>query len=402
MEVSENLYAALRELRELRELPETGMGMRYWADALCIDQANVSEKNHQVKLMKDIYPKARSVIVWLGEASKTENDAIDLINQIYNDEFKSENELGLILDLDLHRRFGRDSWRALYHFLKMRYWQRLWIIQELALNHESTLILCGKRKLCRALIQSVVSICNDEIDAISEIIQASSASRDEQLQDDIWKAAFRVSRLISLQPKTELGSDLDRILDLTRRSKTSDDKDKVYGILGIIHPSISSLVNPDYALSLGAVYKNFAVSLVRATRRLDILFGWTEPLLTEPWPSWIPDWRKSYDRNHLQHLQNHFASGSSVATIRFFDDNKCLICTGFKADVIDGTSSRFVTKSGVYIEPMLQPTKNKNPYSKDIQDAFWQTLTLGRDFSRRQISRKLLPSLKNIPWSGEF
>lgn len=49
--------------------------VRYlWIDALCINQRNISEKNQQVKLMLQIYQKARSVPVWLGMPTGHEPD----------------------------------------------------------------------------------------------------------------------------------------------------------------------------------------------------------------------------------------------------------------------------------------------------------------------------------------
>jgi hypothetical protein len=43
-------------------------GIIFWIDNLCIDQDNPLEKNHQVHLMRDIYQKANSILVWLGDA----------------------------------------------------------------------------------------------------------------------------------------------------------------------------------------------------------------------------------------------------------------------------------------------------------------------------------------------
>jgi Heterokaryon incompatibility protein (HET) len=37
-----------------------------WIDALCIDQQNNSERNHQVRVMGKIYEMAIEVLVWLG------------------------------------------------------------------------------------------------------------------------------------------------------------------------------------------------------------------------------------------------------------------------------------------------------------------------------------------------
>jgi hypothetical protein len=44
-------------------------GEYLWADALCINQSDTPEKNHQVPLMRHIYGHSSRVIMWLGDAS---------------------------------------------------------------------------------------------------------------------------------------------------------------------------------------------------------------------------------------------------------------------------------------------------------------------------------------------
>ena len=46
--------------------PPIGIFLGLWADAICINQNDVLEKNHQVQYMKSIYSSADRVIVWLG------------------------------------------------------------------------------------------------------------------------------------------------------------------------------------------------------------------------------------------------------------------------------------------------------------------------------------------------
>ncbi|KAK9416938.1 putative Heterokaryon incompatibility domain-containing protein [Seiridium unicorne] len=53
-----------------------------WADAVCIDQSSVDEKNYQVPLMKEIYTEAELVISWLGTGNATLFSAIDIINTV--------------------------------------------------------------------------------------------------------------------------------------------------------------------------------------------------------------------------------------------------------------------------------------------------------------------------------
>ena len=61
VEVTDNLYAALCRLQRDQS------GQPLWVDAICINQQDVVEENHQVHMMKDIYTKAQHVSVWLDE-----------------------------------------------------------------------------------------------------------------------------------------------------------------------------------------------------------------------------------------------------------------------------------------------------------------------------------------------
>ena len=51
--VRDNLWQFLHEMRKQDRRD------RFWIDAVCIDQTNVQERNHQVALMKDVYTKVR-------------------------------------------------------------------------------------------------------------------------------------------------------------------------------------------------------------------------------------------------------------------------------------------------------------------------------------------------------
>lgn len=51
----------------------------FWIDAICIDQSNVHEHNHQVDLLKDIYTKATGVYLWLGLEADESDPAMDFI-----------------------------------------------------------------------------------------------------------------------------------------------------------------------------------------------------------------------------------------------------------------------------------------------------------------------------------
>jgi hypothetical protein len=74
--ITENLYAALLRLQDHL------CSRVIWIDAICINQANIKEKQDQIPLMVDIFAKARRVVVWLGEAEDDGDRALEEIRLI--------------------------------------------------------------------------------------------------------------------------------------------------------------------------------------------------------------------------------------------------------------------------------------------------------------------------------
>ena len=71
--ITKNLKAALRSLRSPYH------EVRFWVDAVCINQGDDTERMHQVELMRDIYGSTRRTFVWLGdlEGSSTDHSSGD-------------------------------------------------------------------------------------------------------------------------------------------------------------------------------------------------------------------------------------------------------------------------------------------------------------------------------------
>ncbi|OHE98305.1 HET domain-containing protein [Colletotrichum orchidophilum] len=63
-----NCAAALRLLRRsLSRKMKSRSSLSVWVDAICIDQSSNDERNAQVAMMAEIYQRAKTVVVWLGE-----------------------------------------------------------------------------------------------------------------------------------------------------------------------------------------------------------------------------------------------------------------------------------------------------------------------------------------------
>ncbi|OTB01578.1 hypothetical protein M426DRAFT_63793, partial [Hypoxylon sp. CI-4A] len=107
--IRKNLYDALCDQSHL--FPMKSMWNNFWIDAICINQEDDRERNHQVDMMSDIFSLADSVIAWLGPESEDSNLALDTLTT---------------------RRFAQDR-SAILAFFKRPYWLRMWVIQEFIL-----------------------------------------------------------------------------------------------------------------------------------------------------------------------------------------------------------------------------------------------------------------------------
>ena len=121
--VRQNLFDFLEQIRSMAKPTN-----RTWVDALCIDQANVSERNHQVQQMGDIYAKARCVYIWLGLLP-----SLSSVGHLLSPSWWRN-----ILSLD--REYYRRRISRLDVF-ENEYWTRAWITQELLLARQLRVIL---------------------------------------------------------------------------------------------------------------------------------------------------------------------------------------------------------------------------------------------------------------------
>jgi heterokaryon incompatibility protein (HET) len=146
--VTANLYAALSAIRFKDE------SRLLWADALCINQSDVDERNAQVAIMRSIYDKAQRVLVWLGEATDTSDRGLDFMERLVK-----ACPQDIVLELQrtvLHHdpikllkranaSLSERDMRAFLSILQRPWFRRVWVVQEVVMLKDSSL-LCGAPK----------------------------------------------------------------------------------------------------------------------------------------------------------------------------------------------------------------------------------------------------------------
>ncbi|KAK0646920.1 heterokaryon incompatibility protein-domain-containing protein [Cercophora newfieldiana] len=118
----------------LKYLRRPGKKRVLWIDAVCIDQDDLGERNHQVQMMSRIYTRSEQVCVWLGEADSDSEMAINFIR----DEIR---ELRNFDTISSNTEYSK-KWRALMSLMQREWFFRRWVVQEIALAGAAT-VYCG-------------------------------------------------------------------------------------------------------------------------------------------------------------------------------------------------------------------------------------------------------------------
>jgi hypothetical protein len=238
--VGMNLWSALRQLRSESE------ERLLWIDAICIDQGNIKERNHQVALIGMIYNRASKVIVWLGSPDATSVLAFNSMNSTkWAETFNPSKDLATIIE-----RNGKLN--AIYTLLTRQYWKRLWIIQEFLMAGDF-IIQCGD-KICErlriTLIMQWVEISRPiiaETETIIGNIRKSVLARllHQRYERDPW-GAMKVGT-IKIRPRP---TDLFRLYQEHHGAECQNQRDKVFGLHSLGLACYRRAVPIDYNKSL--------------------------------------------------------------------------------------------------------------------------------------------------------
>lgn len=99
-----------------------------WIDAICLDQSNTSERNHQVQQMYRIYNQAEAVLAWLGCGDNELEEWFRKLS-VYG-RHNAQDKISIQYAVTTLNRLVTEK------FLSLDYWLRLWVTQEIGLASE--------------------------------------------------------------------------------------------------------------------------------------------------------------------------------------------------------------------------------------------------------------------------
>ncbi|KAF5008254.1 hypothetical protein FDECE_5452 [Fusarium decemcellulare] len=258
--ITESLFFALSQLR----LPHETRTL--WIDQLCIDQTNKIEKSYQVSVMRSIYKEASHGLIWLGKIPEKHDAGFDANDVAVA--FKGLADLdahgacAVPTDMASRHRLGEvvlalmGSSRARWQGVK--WWQRIWTIQEAKLPTESS-IIWGDQSVSFSALKRVAVQLTRPGSAVTEGFEYLFS-----LGPLVNDFCIPIMNLQINDPAPILGP-----LYRWRYREATNPLDKVYALMGILpESSFQSVPFCDYTLSTKELYTRVTFDLIRHHRGL--------------------------------------------------------------------------------------------------------------------------------------
>jgi hypothetical protein len=361
-----------------------------WIDAICINQRDSAERSSQIRIMGEIYLKAFSLVIWLGQEQDGSDLAFEALSNFVKEIPSPPNVLRDMTPFDewlSQYNLPLDRQIAIKHAIVKLYdrpwFTRGWIRQEyifgsLRSSHTNPhiLVACGTMR-ARNLIgiaapllmhwYSNARLHQDSLESFSSSIVSGFLNAGSLESSRIY---FRISRSPGTEPapKMSRGIVLFKFVAESVFFRTTDPRDKIYSVLGLFQTYFGmGLLDPfpeglviDYGASVQVVYSTFMKWVVENTKRLDIFIFWSGPYSKLVQQSWCPDWSTNpHNRFHYGPLavqmelgnynyQDNFsfdATPGSSCQANFAEDLRSMTVLGLVWDVVLGSPVQFARPS---------------------------------------------------------
>ncbi|KAK3652901.1 hypothetical protein LTR56_004849 [Elasticomyces elasticus] len=244
LQVTKNLHAALQTLRRSTEEVLT-----IWVDAICINQADLTEKSPQIPLMRNIYHYASEVAIWLGPVEDNDADdntdlAFDALDQISRWEPDDRFYFGVL---------------SLAKVLDRLWWKRVWTTQEVVVARNAV-VYCGLRSAPWESFVKLRRVTRERAFTNAARV-AFNDMRNEVLQY-LQKSDFIYATDMAEAYQAGRRMQLGDLLLASGSRQAKEPHDHVYALLGIASDAAS--IRPDYTQPVQSVFTQALRTVVNA------------------------------------------------------------------------------------------------------------------------------------------
>jgi hypothetical protein len=412
--ITANLEKALKQLRAEKK------ATKIWVDAICINQRDNAEKSHQVQMMGEIYKHANiRTVLWLGEAENDSHEALQLI---------ATADAQFFVDYDPSA--ASPALQALKILLERAWWKRMWVVQEMMLS-PNPVLKCGADEVD---FERLVIFRNLHWEA-----QSADLERFQPLRD-LWREC-PFTPMLEYHRVKWLDGELSLWLMDIAPFQCRYLRDKVYGLMGLIHPDIRKQITVSYdeeAVTDKMVFIEATWICFHREGLIPLQHGQVEKSTSLGLPSWCPDWNSKL--THVPLVGFEFAPYPVTSSFRppadkwlfggekeikprfaFSGDKETLFLHGFAVDTVDfvngvGTEEtpevtaytgddlaiqaqyrqerlESTKKACLRWEEHVRTSKSVNYLDSDdgSEEAFYRTIAANRTFSREALDSDVKP-----------
>lgn len=187
------------------------------------------------------------------------------------------------------------------------WWSRIWVVQEIAVGTAIT-IRYGTFTLSWETLVATANVWS-----LSETIQVANNSGIEP--ENLKVFVLFANQLAGLEEtrrrwRAEGGTDLVRLLQEFSDRQASDDRDKVYGLLGLAKED-QKYIKPNYELDVLETYRATVLALIGKGGTLACWAGDQKRKFNRGLPSWIPDWSTAVENGDKRRMDLYDCYGEN-------------------------------------------------------------------------------------------
>jgi hypothetical protein len=382
-----------------------------WIVAVCINQEDIEEKNVQVALMGAIYSKARGIIGYIGPAPAGKNPKTPFWALAWAaNAFVDRQD-------DVPEEVKNDGDSGMGVLWAHQWFRRSWVTQEVVLS-KKVICLYGSGKthftLDFDLLGSFVYMYQHADHHREDWFRVISDRSDYEAQLEHAASAVQVyswAQLRTQRKEEPHGLDLIKVLNSIRPAGATDERDKVYSILGLLKEKDRAGIRVEYSRdhSVEQVYTELAKYCIGTPYIMRLLEHASTTRKRSGLPSWAPDW-SHYPRYPLD-SRLYKCAGDTTPKASLSPDGKKVILQGFTFDKV-AVLGVLITYPHAVMEGPAGPITDSNvivigleelayqmcegararfgryPANEDPNDIIWRTLTADRGWGDRRSTRE--------------
>ncbi|KAK7217168.1 hypothetical protein V2G26_005171 [Clonostachys chloroleuca] len=253
--------------------------------------------------MGEIFKHAQRVIAWLGLSDEHSHLAIQTLKQCadYID-FSNEEEAmlankinlkpeaaALVTDMETNLPLSPQQWTSLEALLSRSWFRRLWVRQEILLANKDTIAMVGKDSIPFLHFSGAIDLLSIK------------RMRLEAIRPLHLSVHFFNMRTFSFLRHLR---DLFTLIAFTHNCEVTNERDRIYGSLGLAEGSFVNGISIDYKKGVKEVFRDALIDATEWHSDLKLLSFCD----SASEPTWVPDFHRIQDLRPITHARAALAS----------------------------------------------------------------------------------------------